>query len=223
MTSMVNTKLDVKGILFDMDGTILNTKPAYIAAARAAFKTLGLEAPTRAVTLEIPKRIEQKQPLPDDVKVGREEFLRVYLEAFHKTSASKTKPFPNVAQTLGALCKKAKMALITMRFIPGEEVLAELRQFQLEKYFTHVVTALDTHEPKPSPEALIKAVEAMDVDMCTCVIVGDSVVDIQAGKAAGSKTVAVLTGLYTREELLAAKPDFLINNISELPELLIWS
>ncbi len=217
---MADSRLDVKGILFDMDGTILDTKPAYIAAAQAAFKTLEFGPPSVSVALEIPKRIEQRQSLPDAVRVSRQKFLKVYLQAFYLTAASKTKPFPDVSKTLDKLSLKAKMAIITMRFIPSYAVLAELRQFDLDKYFNHVVTALDTQKPKPSPEALIKAVKAMDVDMCACVIVGDSVVDVTAGKNAGARTVAVLTGLYDREELAAATPDFLINDVSELPKLL---
>ncbi len=217
---MKKTQLAAKGILFDMDGTILDTRPAYIAAADVAFKTLGLDAPSRAVALEIPKRIEQKLPLPEAVKAGRKEFLSVYLQAFYEVSTAKTQPFPNVTQTLSRLCEKAKMALITMRFTPKEAVLTELRQFRLDKYFAYVVTASDTCKPKPSPEALIKAVKAMKVDLCTCIIVGDSVVDVRAGKAAEVKTVGVLTGLYSREELLAARPDFLIEDISQLLGLL---
>jgi phosphoglycolate phosphatase len=60
----------------------------------------------------------------------------------------------------------------------------------------------------------------MDVQMCDCVIVGDSTVDVKAGKAAGSKTVAVLSGLYSREELAQANPDFIIEKITELPRII---
>lgn len=217
---MLSRKLEVKGILFDLDGTIIDTKPAYIAAAKVAFKTLKLELPTTALALQIPKRIELGQPFPKALKVSRETFLKTYLDAFYALAKTKTRPFPRVGEVLESLCAKAKMALITMRFVPASVVALELKQFHLEQYFEHVVTAVDTAMPKPSPEALIKAVKAMDLDMCTCVIVGDSVVDVKAGKAAGAKTVSVLTGLYSREELQAAEPDFLINNISELPKLL---
>jgi len=85
------------------------------------------------------------------------------------------------------------------------------------QYFTYVVTALDTHKPKPSPEALIKAVKALDINMCDCVIVGDSVTDVKAGKAAGAMTVAVLSGLFSREELAKEKPDLILKDVTELP------
>ncbi len=82
-----------------------------------------------------------------------------------------------------------------MRHAPSEAIIKELECFGISKYFTHVVTAMDTSKPKPSPEALIKCVEALDVEMCSCIIAGDSVNDVRAGKAAGAATVAVLSGL----------------------------
>jgi phosphoglycolate phosphatase-like HAD superfamily hydrolase len=82
------------------------------------------------------------------------------------------------------------------------------------------VTALDTHKPKPSPEALIKAVKALDVQICDCIIVGDSISDIRAGKAAGSKTVAVLSGLFSRQELAEENPDLIIKDVTVLPNFI---
>ena len=213
---MNNGKLNVKGIMFDLDGTILDTKPAYVEAARLAFKAIGQETPLAATVLEIPKRIEQRQPFDDLLKSDSKAFLEVYLKSFYAISASKTKPFPHIASTLKVLSQKAKLAVITMRCMPGNAIVSELKQFGLNQYFAHVVTALDTHKPKPSPEALIKAVAAMDVQMCDCVIVGDSIIDVKAGKAAGAKTVAVLTGLYSRVELSETEPNFILNNVSEL-------
>jgi pyrophosphatase PpaX len=219
-SKMTETKLNVKGILIDLDGTILDTREAYIDAAKTAFTATGQEMPDASVALEIPKRIEQKQPISDIIKVKPLKFMDIYLKTFYAIAPAKTKPVPNAAGTLKTLSEKAKLALITMRRVPKQAILDELRQFGLDHYFEHVVTALDTQEPKPSPEALIKAVRAMDVQMCECVIVGDSVVDVRAGKTAGAKTVAVLSGLYSLVELQKANPNFIIANIEELPNLI---
>lgn len=216
---MNNDKLDVKGLLLDLDGTILDTKPAYIEAAKIAFKFVGGKPPENALLLEIPKRIEQKKPI-DDIVADSQRFLDAYLKAFYSIASKKTMPIANVKDVFEVLSNRVKLAVITMRFMPKKAIADELDQFGLAQYITHIVTALDTHLPKPSPEALIKAVTAMDVQMCECAIVGDSVIDVKAGKAAGSKTVAVLSGLYSRLELSVAKPNFIINDISELPKLI---
>jgi phosphoglycolate phosphatase-like HAD superfamily hydrolase len=217
---MSNTRLKVRGILLDLDGTILDTRDAYIEAAKNAFSALGQDLPDNGVALEIPKRIEQKLPFTDLMNVEPQKFLNSYLKAFYDISGGKTKPMPYIASALEKLSGKAKLAIITMRFVPKEVIIRELQQFHLDKYFTHVVTALDTHKPKPSPEALIKAVKALDMQMSDCVIVGDSVIDVQAGKAAGIKTVAVLSGLYSREELAQTDPNLIINNVAELPQFI---
>ena len=87
----------------------------------------------------------------------------------------------------------------------------------IDRYFSHIVTSLDISKPKPSPEALIRCVEVLDLDMCDCLIAGDSVLDVRAGKAAGAKTVGVLSGLYGRAELEKECPNLVLPDITALP------
>jgi HAD superfamily hydrolase (TIGR01509 family) len=218
--SMSITKLKAKGIFFDLDGTIVDSREAYLEAARTAFQAMGLEPPNTKAALEIPRRLERKQPLSDLFKGDRQKFLHVYLKTYYSITTEKTKPLPNVSATLKNLSKKTNLALITMRFVPKEAIVKELERFGIAQYFTYVVTALDTHKPKPSPEALIKCAKAMDVQMCDCIIVGDSVSDIRAGKAAGAKTVAVLSGLFSREELVKERPDLILEDAIALPNFI---
>ena len=187
-------------------------------AAKTAFQKMGEKPLEKRRALEIPKRLEQNFPITDIVNGNVTDFLKVYLKTYYSVTKEKTKPFPNVHAILEELFQKTKLALITMRFVPQTQVTMELQQFSLAKYFSHIVTAMDTHKPKPSPEALIKTVKALDVNMCDCVIVGDSVVDVRAGKAAGAKTVAVLSGLYSRSELAGEHPDLILRDVTQLPE-----
>lgn len=217
---MSATKLKAKGIFFDLDGTIVDSREAYLEAARTAFRAMVQEPPQIKAALEIPRRLEQKQSISDIVKCDVHKFLDVYLKTYYYISMAKTKPILNVSTALENLSKKAKLALITMRSVPKKAVKAELEHFGIAKYFTHIITALDTHKPKPSPEALIKCVKALDVQMCDCIIVGDSVTDIKAGKAAGAKTVAVLSGLFSYKELAKENPDLILNNVTRLPEFM---
>lgn len=216
---MNNLKLTVKGILFDLDGTILDTKPAYLEAGKIAFKAMGQRSPEPSLLLEIPKRIEQKQSIADITKTDHGQFLDLYLKTFYTIAATKTKPVPRVTEALEMLSSKVPLAVTTMRFMSKENIVEELKQYKLNRYFDYVVTALDTNKPKPSPEALVKAAEAMCVQMCDCIIVGDSVVDVNAGKAAGAKTVAVLSGLYSHAELSEVGPNFIIDDVTKLPSL----
>jgi HAD superfamily hydrolase (TIGR01509 family) len=217
---MNTTKLTPKGIFFDLDGTIVDSRQAYLEAARTAFQAMHQEPPSLKTALEIPRRLEQKQPLSPIVKGDTQEFLRIYLSTYYSITPQKTTPIPNIQTTLKTLSKKAKLALITMRNVPKQTLTKELTQFRIAQYFTHIITAQDTHKPKPSPEALIKTVQTLDINICDCIIVGDSTSDIQAGKAAGAKTVAVLTGLFTRQELAKQNPDLILKNATTLPNFL---
>jgi len=211
-------KLKVEGIFFDLDGTIVDSREAYHEAARIAFQTMGQEMPEKEAVLEIPRKLEQKQPINDLIKGDLQKFLSVYLNAYYSITKEKTKLIPNVSTTLETLFTKAKLALVTMRAFPKENIMKELEVFEIAKYFSYVVTALDTHKPKPSPEALMKCAKVLNVQICDCVIAGDSISDIRAGKAAGVKTVAVLSGLFSRRELAEEKPDLIIKDITALPK-----
>ena len=213
-------KLKAKGIFFDLDGTIVDSREAYYEAAQTAFQAMGQEPLEKEASLEIPRRLEQKQPINDLIKGDARKFLRVYLKAYYSITTEKAKPLPSVSTALETLSTKAKLALITMRSVPKESIINELEGFGIAKYFTYVVTALDTHKPKPSPEALIKCVKALDVQICDCVIVGDSISDVRAGKAAGAKTVAVLSGIFSRQELAEEHPDLIIKDATALPNFI---
>ena len=218
--SMNMNKFNAKGIFFDLDGTIVDSREAYCAAARTAFQTIGQEPPEVKDALEIPRRLEKKQPISDIVKGDTGRFLNVYLEAYYSVTEFKTRLLPNVSTVLENLSSKAKLALITMRSVPKEAIIKELDRFGIAKCFDYVVTALDTQKPKPSPEALMKCVKALDVQICDCVIVGDSINDVKAGKAAGARTVAVLSGLFSREEFVREHPDLILNDATTLPNFI---
>lgn len=214
------TKLKAKGIFFDLDGTIVDSREAYYEAAKIAFQKMGLKPPEKEVALEIPRRLERKQSISNIIKSDLQKFLRVYLDAYYSITIEKTKLLPNVSTALEILSEKAKLALITMRAFPKEGIIRELESFNIAKYFTYVVTALDTHKPKPSSEALVKCAKALDIQICDCIIAGDSISDIKAGKAAGAKTVAVLSGLFSRKELVKENPDLIIKDATLLPDFI---
>ena len=218
---MVAKKLRVKAILLDLDGTIVDSREAYLEALKYAFYATGQKMVDEKAALEIPKRLEQNLPINDlIIGVDAQRFLKVYLKAYYEATATKTKPMPKISETLNKLSSKASLALITMRYVPKEKVVSELERLGLSKYFHFVVTALDTKDPKPSPEAILQCAKQLCVENCECVVVGDSVADVRAGKRAGAKTVAVLTGIFSLKELKAEKPDLIIESVDKLPDFI---
>jgi len=221
MVRMRNIRLKVKGILLDLDGTIVDSKEAYLEAARTAFQTMEQKMIDARIVTEIPKRLEQNLPINNIVKgIDSQKFLGIYLHTYYQVTSMKTKPIPKVSNALKKLSKKTKLALVTMRFVPKEKVVRELEKFGLARYFQYIITAMDTHDPKPSPEALIKCAKKLGIKMRECAVVGDSVADVRAGKTARAKTVAVLTGIYSRKELEREKPDLILDSVNQLPDFI---
>ena len=220
----MKTLLKVKGILLDLDGTIVDSREAYFEAARTALAAMGQTVPDSEIVTEIPKRLEQDMPIHDLIPaVARERakrFQEVYLKTYYQATMTRTKPFPHAAETLKQLSMKAKLALTTRRNVPMAVVIEELERFGLAKYFHCIMTSLDTQNPKPSPEALMICSRRLNVGIPLCLVVGDSVVDVRAGKNAGARTAAVLSGIFTRDELEKEKPDLILENINELPGFL---
>jgi phosphoglycolate phosphatase len=209
-----------KAIFLDLDGTIVDSKEAYKEAARISFQTLGQKPPEGKAIFEIPRRLEQGLTIADITNGDSKQFLSIYLKTYYSITREKTKLIPNVSATLETLSGKTKLALITMRYVPKQNIIEELDFFGILPYFSHVVTALGSSKPKPSPEALIACVRALNVEICDCIIAGDSVNDVRAGKAAGARTVAVLSGLFHCEELSKECPDLILNDVTALPKFI---
>ncbi len=215
---MESCKLDVEGIIFDLDGTIVDSRQAYVDAARTAFSAFGREKFRTKTAWEIPRRFELNIPLSDLVEgIDEKEFREIYLDAYYRATRTKTKPFLEVEVALEILSRKAKLALTTRRQVSGNEIKAQLEKFGLVNYFRAVVTAVDTTNPKPSPEAIIECARRLGLKPSFCVVVGDSVVDVRAGKNAGTQTVAVLSGIFSRKELQKEDPDLILDSIKKLP------
>jgi phosphoglycolate phosphatase len=149
-----------------------------------------------------------------------QEFAKTYLKAYYQATSAESKLFPDTTVTLSRLAEKARLALITQRCVSKEKIVKQLRKFGIAKHFRVIVTGNDTNYPKPSPEGLMRCSTKLGVRICDCVVVGDSTVDIQAGRNAGAKTVAVLSGIFSFEELQKQKPDLILENVAKLPDFL---
>jgi len=217
---MQQVKFKAKGIFLDLDGTIIDSTAAYLEAAKIAFKAVNKPIPIDEVMLDLPKRLELSRPIEHITHGTTDEFLPVYLDAYHQISEREAKLLPNVQSTLSYLSSKFKLGLFTMRHMTSDMLYKELDSHGIAKYFTHIVTGLDTDKPKPSPEGLMLCINALNLDICDCIMAGDSVNDLRAGKAAGVRTIGFLSGLYTRQELEMEQPDLVLPGLSWLPDYL---
>ena len=102
----------------------------------------------------------------------------------------------------------------------GEKsTLRFLFQFQLESYFSAVATGQTCEHTKPYPDQIFWTAEKMSVAASSCLVVGDTVVDILAGKRAGAQTVGVLCGFGEEHELRRAGADLILDTTTDLVKL----
>jgi phosphoglycolate phosphatase len=112
-----------------------------------------------------------------------------------------------------------KIGIVTGRTTTGDLKWIELNKLNIADYIESMVTAADAPR-KPSPEGVFICAAELGLDPTECVMVGDSQSDISTGKAAGSMTVAIPSGV-AREELLAEEePTAIISSLEELPDVI---
>ena len=224
---MGKRKLEAKALLIDLDGTIVDSLEVFSEAAEIALSAIGGKQSSDDVGLKIAQLLQRNLPLDEffeqiDIDEAlREKFLTLFLQAFYKIAPSKTKLFPNVDKTLCELSRNFLLALITRRPVSKSLVKKELKRLCVDKYFSTIVTSLEVERPTPFPDVIQKAADELQVLIHKCVVVSDSGIDIQAGKSAHTRTVAVLSGLFKREDLIREMPDLILKDITYLPEHLL--
>jgi phosphoglycolate phosphatase-like HAD superfamily hydrolase len=111
------------------------------------------------------------------------------------------------------------MAVVSAR--DEKSTIRFLTQFDLSKYFNVIVTGLSAPHTKPYPDPILLAAEKMGVKPQDCLMIGDTTVDIRAGKAAGAQTIGVLCGFGEEPELNQLGADLILKSTSDLTSLLL--
>ena len=96
-----------------------------------------------------------------------------------------------------------------------------LDQFDLTKFFDAIVTGLSTAHTKPYPDPILFAAKKMGVEPKECLMIGDTTVDMRAGKSAGAQTVGVLCGFGEEEELVRLGADIIVESTAKLDQILL--
>jgi phosphoglycolate phosphatase-like HAD superfamily hydrolase len=111
------------------------------------------------------------------------------------------------------------MAVVSARH--EKSTMRFLEQFDLVKYFDVIVTGLSAPHTKPFPDPIFLAAQKMGVKPSECLMIGDTTVDIRAGKSAGAQTVGVLCGFGEEKELKDMGADLILSNTPQLVNVLM--
>jgi pyrophosphatase PpaX len=209
-------------VLFDFDGTIMNTNDVIIQSWQHLFRTVeGKERPLEDIyqTMGEPLYVTMEKIIPQiTVKEGVDIYRSFMIENFFNM----IRPFPGMPELLEALKEKNyKTGLVTSRI--GHTTRAGLDEFGLLPFFDCVVTCDDTDKHKPDPEPIFIAMERLGSTPEETIMVGDSRFDIDSARSAGVRSVLVAWQLAMSEEEINGDngPDHIIQRPEDLFQILI--
>lgn len=213
----------IKALCFDVDGTLSDTDDMYAQKVLRFFPKFLFRDPDHAA-----RRFVMWAEAPGNALLGLTDTIGLddeivafidWLSRHRKMSSKKFLLIPGVDAMLAQLKGKYPMAVVSARDANG--TMRFLQQFDLAKYFDVIVTGQSAEHTKPYPDPILFAAQKMNVKPEECLMIGDTTVDMRAGKSAGAQTVGVLCGFGEEPELLKMGAGLILKNTSELADVLM--
>lgn len=212
-------------ILFDLDGTLIDSTDAILESFSAAFESFNRAIPDV-------EKVKELIGYPLDtmfIRLGVEEkrshlFVKEYKRHYREISCQKTILLPGAHEAVKIASGYARLGIVTTK--TGIYSRKLLEYLGLMDYFEVLIGREDVINPKPHPEPIFKALEYMGGDVDNCWMVGDTLLDIRAAKAAGVTPYALTSGygkedeLHRECELVAKDVKTAILNITEKKSLI---
>jgi phosphoglycolate phosphatase len=224
---MIFSKNSLSLFIFDLDGTLIDSKADIacglnLALARMNLGPLPVSRVADFIGDGMQKLIERtlrestgREPESDSVR----ECITLFSEEYGLHLLDQTKLFPRVIDTLDRL-SWAKFAILSNK--PEGFCRRILEGLGVASRFQTILGGDSTGSRKPDPTGILRAMELCEAVPSKTMMVGDSPVDIEAGKAAGTFTCGVAGGFRSKEQLAAADCDLLVNHLIELADIIIY-
>ena len=216
----------IQAICFDVDGTLSDTDDVMVAQLvellhpfHFLFPGKDLTRIARGIVMEIEAPANFLIGIPD--LIGLDDELFALKDWMVRESKKKTRPFrlvPGTTEMLEKLSLRYPLAVVSAR--DTRSTLEFLNQFNLAAFFKCIATDQTCEHTKPFPDPILWAAKQMEVSPEACLMVGDTTVDIRAGKAAGAQTVGVLCGFGEAAELSQHGADLLLSITADLVQVL---
>jgi phosphoglycolate phosphatase-like HAD superfamily hydrolase len=212
----------VKALCFDVDGTLSDTDDLYSNHISDFLPSFFFREPE-----QIARRLVMWAEAPGNAllgmtdTIGLDDEMVALINWISRNRKWPDKQFllvPGVDVLLSQLKRRYPMSVVSAR--DEKATIRFLEKFDLVKYFDAVITGLSAERTKPYPDPILLAAQKMRVKPEECLMIGDTTVDIRAGKSAGAQTVGVLCGFGEEEELLKMGADLILKNTTELIDIL---
>ena len=207
-----------KLVLYDLDGTLLDSLPDLYSASVSMAQSLAIAVPQLAKVEQwvgngaamLVQRILANQFEPDNQDPRFDHALNLYMDAYQQLANGQSRLYDGVVSTLQELNRRGiKQGVITNK--PSQFTQPLLVQFGIDGYFDLVYSGDSFSEKKPHPMPLIEAALQQSLRVSECLMVGDSSNDINAAKACGMPCVGVRGGYNHGQDVSACQPDWVID------------
>lgn len=202
-----------RAIMFDLDGTLLDSIADIVEGCRIVYDLMGLHFDEREVRklIGIPLK-DQSRMIAGSRAL---EFIDTYRDVYRSLPESGL--FPEAVKTLECLAAHGyRLAVVTSKL--RKSAMRTLEGQSIAKFFECVITADDVSKPKPNPEPVLKALEEMGLTAQEALFVGDSIHDIRCSQAAGVAVAAVEWGAGSAEDLALECPEQQYSNWTEFTQ-----
>ena len=212
----------IKLIILDFDGTLADTRGLIVKTMQQTLEALGLESRTDeqcASMIGLPLKQAFTDLIPMLDEMGGQ-CVETYRKIFNENNALYVIPtFPHVMETLYKLHEQGY--ILTIASSRSNRSLREfVNDMDLNDVIPYVLGAEDVTRAKPHPDPVLQTLETFGCKAEDALVVGDTWYDIEMGKRAGVKTCGVTYGNGTREELIQAGADYLLDDFGELIRLI---
>ena len=213
----------IKGVIFDLDGTLINSLDTYSLAFNRTVKRYLLNPiDIRDMSdflnqfLSLDQLLTQLYPSlsPEDIKAFMTEMKNEFI-ALSKDHITLQPHVREVLQTLKG--QGMKIGVATGRMSTGASKWRDLKNLGIDCLIDAVVTGGET-KPKPDPASLLKCTRELGLSLTECIFVGDSRADVIAAKSAGVPVIAVSTGVASKDQLAEEMPDYMLDSLALLPD-----
>jgi len=205
------------GLIFDIDGTLVDSNDLHAEAWQEAFREFGVEFPYQEIRAQMGKGADLLVPDMLNAKQSRKfgkELQGLRAKLFRRKYLPRVLPFPGVRATLEKL-KSAHIKLALASSSDPEEVKYYVQLLEIGDLIEGSTSKGDAEYSKPSPEIFQAALKKIGTDEALTATVGDTPYDIMASHRAALPVIAVLCGGFAAETL--AKAEFLLDDIQQIP------
>ena len=216
----------IRLICFDVDGTLSDTDDLFVQKLEQVLRPILFLLPHQDPR-RLARRLLMWSEAPGNVLIGIPDTLGVddeiaaVMEWLNRRRPRPMKKFllvPGVKEMLAELSKRYPLAVVSIRDAWSTHVF--LDQFELTPFFQVIVTGQTAEHTKPYADPILYAAKALNVPPESCLMVGDTSVDIRAGAKAGAQTIGVLCGFGEEDELRRSGADLILANTTELVHIL---